>query len=79
LSRITTKDKARQLPVWPQKANKLRRVQALRIRLRKELELLNDLASEHRVPTDGRAAFQVLDDLEWVIGELPSSSPHWVE
>ena len=67
------------LPEWPQKANQLRRVRGLRRRLLRELQLLNELAIQTMVPTADRPAFQVLDDIEWVMEQAPSSSPSYSE
>lgn len=67
------------LPEWPQKANHLRRVQGIRRRLLKELRLIDRLAGVQSVPTRGRSVLAVLDDLEMLAEELPSSSPSFVE
>jgi len=69
----------RGLPHWPQKSNQLKRVNGLRRRLLRELELLNQMAEAEQVPTTDRPAFQVLDDIEWMIRQRPSSSPTYIE
>jgi len=67
------------LPKWNQKANELRRVRGVRDRLKKELNLLNSLAKQHGVPTEGRAAMDVLSDLEWLVNQATNSSPTYAE
>lgn len=66
-------------PRWPQKPNQLKKVQGLRRRLKAELQLLNDLALRYQVPTAERSALQVLNDVEWVVEQTPSSSPTFSE
>ena len=67
------------LPAWPQKANHLRAIRGLRRKLLREIRLVNELAEQSHVPTKGRSVLQVLDDLEFLAQEMPSSSPTFVD
>ena len=67
------------LPEWPQKANHLRAIRGLRRKLLREIHLVNELAAESSVPTRGRSVLRVLDDLEFLAQEMPSSSPSFVD
>lgn len=67
------------LPQWNQKANQLRKIRGARRRLQRELALVNELAAVQSVPTRGRPVMAVLQDLEAIVEELPSSSPTFMD
>ena len=66
-------------PVWPQKANQLRRVDGVRRRLKNELKVVDQMAALLSVPTAGRPVMSVLSDIEYMINELPGYSPTFME
>jgi len=67
------------LPQWPQKANHLKKIRGVRRRIQRELALVNELAAVQSVPTRGRSVLAVLQDLEMLAEELPSTSPTFAD